>query len=75
MATKKSAVKAPKAVKSKSGKDDRLPPEVRDWVEQATSRIRWLTNEVARLKDENRKLKAYQKFAEQRILKSDHDDR
>jgi uncharacterized small protein (DUF1192 family) len=75
MATKKSAVKAPKAVKSKAGRDDRLPPEVQDWVEQATSRIRWLTNEVARLKDENKKLKAYQKFAEQRILKSDHDDR
>lgn len=48
-----------------------MPVEVKNWIEQADSRIRHLTSEVERLKKENADLKSYRKFAEQRILRSE----
>jgi hypothetical protein len=45
-----------------------MPQEVSDWVERAQSIMNHQKGEIARLKDENEKLKAYQKFAEHRIL-------
>lgn len=50
-----------------------MPQEVKDWIEQASSRLRHLTGEVERLKEENKNLKAYRKFAEHRILRSEHE--
>jgi outer membrane murein-binding lipoprotein Lpp len=51
-----------------------MPIEVRDWIEQASSRLQRLSSEVDRLKVENAELKAYRKFAEKRILRSEHED-
>lgn len=46
----------------------KMPLEVKEWIDQATSRIKYLTGEVERLKAENANLKAYRRFAEARIL-------
>jgi len=45
-----------------------MSAEVKDWIEQADSRIKFLTNENKRLKDEVAKLKSYKIWAEQKIL-------
>lgn len=47
--------------------------EVKNWIDQAMSLINHLRGEVERLKVENRDLKAYKKWAEHRILRSDHE--
>jgi len=49
----------------------KLPRYWRSWIELAQSRIAYMTSEVERLKIENRDLKAYRKFAEHRILRSE----
>jgi hypothetical protein len=48
-----------------------MPVEVKDWIEQATSRMKHMQGEITRLKEENAQLKAYRKFAEHRILRSE----
>ena len=50
-----------------------MPQEVKDWIERAQSTINHLRGQVERLQTENNELKAYKKFAEQRILRSDHE--
>lgn len=50
-----------------------MPREVSDWIERASSTMNHLKGEVARLKAENVELKAYKKWAEHRILRSDHE--
>ena len=50
-----------------------MPEEVKDWIERANSTIQHLRGQVERLKTENTELKAYRKFAETRILRSDHE--
>ena len=45
--------------------------EVKEWIEQATSRMRHMQGEIERLKEENKALKSYRKFAEHRILRSE----
>ena len=50
-----------------------MPPEVKEWIERAQSTINHLRSEVQRLKTENNELKAYKKFAEHRILRSEHE--
>jgi hypothetical protein len=47
--------------------------EVKEWIERANSIIQHLRGKVERLESENKELKAYQKFAEQRILRSEHE--
>ena len=47
--------------------------EVKEWIERANSIIQHLRGKVERLESENKDLKAYQKFAEQRILRSEHE--
>jgi hypothetical protein len=51
----------------------RMPTEVSEWIERANSTIQHLRGKVERLESENKELKAYQKFAEQRILRSEHE--
>ena len=46
-----------------------MPVEVALWIEEAQSRIRRLASEVDRLKREVSDLKAYKKFAEQRLTR------
>jgi FtsZ-binding cell division protein ZapB len=48
-----------------------MPTEVKEWIERANSTIQHLKSKVERLERENKELKAYQKFAEQRILRSE----
>ena len=48
-----------------------MPQEVKDWIEQASSRMKHMQGEISRLKEENAQLKAYRKFAEHRILRSE----
>jgi len=62
MATKKTAARAPTYT---------MPQEVSDWIEHASSRLSYLQSEVDRLKRENNDLKAYKKFAEERLLRYD----
>ena len=50
-----------------------MPMEVKEWIERANSMMNHLRGEVDRLKEENKKLKAYKKWAEHRILRSDHE--
>ncbi len=47
--------------------------EVKEWIERANSTIQHLKGKVERLERENKELKAYQKFAEHRILRSEHE--
>ena len=89
MATAKKTIKAPaKKVVAKKAVSKKLAPkkqdefseqtyamtrEVKEWIERANSTIQHLRGKVARLETENKELKAYQKFAEQRILRSEHE--
>jgi cell division protein FtsB len=59
---------AQKLVKKPAEQTFGMPAEVKEWIEQADSRIKYLTNENKRLKDEVAKLKSYKIWAEQKIL-------
>jgi uncharacterized small protein (DUF1192 family) len=48
-----------------------MPVEVSNWIDQAMSRMSHMQSEIERLKRENAELKAYRKFAEHRILRSE----
>ena len=50
-----------------------MPQEVKDWIEKASSKMNFQTGEIQRLKDENLELKAYKKWAENRILSNEID--
>ena len=50
-----------------------MPMEVKNWIEQAHSTMNHLRGEVERLKTENKELKAYKRWAESRILRSDYE--
>jgi len=50
-----------------------MPREVADWIERANSTINHLRGKVERLERENKELKQYRKFAEQRILNVSHE--
>lgn len=45
-----------------------MPQEVKDWIERANATIQHLRGKVAQLEEENKNLKSYRKFAEQKIL-------
>ena len=60
---KQSAVK-PQA----KAEEFRMPVEVKDWIDQAQSRIRHLITKVARLEEENVKLRRANKVMEQRVM-------
>jgi hypothetical protein len=47
-----------------------MPMEVKDWIDQAMSRLRSLQAKVDRLEAENKELKSYKRWAEHRILNS-----
>jgi hypothetical protein len=49
-----------------------MPREIKDWIERAQSIMGHQRGEIDRLKAENADLKAYRKFAETRLLRSDH---
>ena len=45
-----------------------MPVEVRDWIEQAGSRLKSLQSKVDRLELENKELKSYKQWAQHKIL-------
>jgi len=47
-----------------------MPVEVKDWIDQAMSRLKSMQSKVDRLEAENKELKSYKKWAEHRILGS-----
>ena len=67
---KKKVATTPK-VEKVSREQFSMPVEVKEWIEQATSRMRHMQGEIERLKEENKALKSYRKFAEHRILRSE----
>ena len=72
----KKAVKAPIKAATKPAEppqEFRMPAEVKEWIEQATSRMRNLQSKIDRLESDNIELKAYKKWAEHRILGSSHE--
>ena len=46
----------------------RMPVEVKEWIDQASSRLAYMTSEIERLKEENQKLKRANKVMEQRVM-------
>jgi hypothetical protein len=69
----KAPVKAPVKAAPKAEQKFAMPVEVQEWIERANSTIQHLRGQVETLKKENSDLKAYRKFAENRILRSDHE--
>jgi hypothetical protein len=47
-----------------------MPVEVKDWIDQAMSRLKSMQSKVDRLEAENKELKSYKRWAEHRILNS-----
>ena len=47
-----------------------MPMEVKDWIDQAMSRLKSMQSKVERLEAENKELKSYKRWAEHRILNS-----
>jgi hypothetical protein len=46
----------------------RMPVEVSAWIEQAESRLKYLTTKIAELKEENKNLKIANKVMEVRVM-------
>jgi hypothetical protein len=72
MATTKKKSVLESAIKSRP-EEFRMSVEVKEWIERADSTIQHLRGKVERLEQENKDLKVYRKFAEQRILRSEHE--
>lgn len=47
-----------------------MPMEVKDWIDQAMSRMKSMQGKIDRLERENIELKSYKRWAEHRILGS-----
>jgi hypothetical protein len=45
-----------------------MPVEVRDWIEQAGSRLKSMQSKIERLELENKELKSYKRWAEHKIV-------
>ena len=72
-APKKTVAKAPpKPVKATVRREQEfsMPMEVKDWIDQAMSRIKSMQSKIDRLEIENKELKSYKRWAEHRILNS-----
>jgi hypothetical protein len=51
-----------------------MPQRVKDWIDRAGSIMTKQKTEIEELKKENKELKAYKKWAEHRILRSDQEE-
>ena len=69
-AAKKAAVKPqPKRTAVKPQAEEfRMPVEVKEWIDQASSRLMSMRTEIERLKEENAKLRRANKVMEQRVM-------
>ena len=69
MTTKTPAKAVKRAVEAvKEPEQYRMPREVSEWIEQAESRIKYLTTKVADLKEENDLLRKSNKVMEARVM-------
>ena len=50
-----------------------MPQDVKNWIERAQSIMNHQKGQIERLKKENDELKSWRKWAEHRILRSDHE--
>lgn len=67
--TKKAPAKKPVAkTPSKAEPTYTMPMEVKNWIDQASSRMAHMTSEIARLKEENKQLRRTHKLMEQRVM-------
>jgi TolA-binding protein len=57
----------------KQEEEFRMPTEVKDWIDQAMSRMKSMQGKIDRLEAENKELKSWRKWAEHRILGSSHE--
>jgi hypothetical protein len=64
----KKVAKAAPAIKSRPEPMFAMPQEVKNWIDQASSRLAHLQSEVDRLKEENRRLKVTVRSQEHRIM-------
>ena len=56
------------AVEPQSKEEFRMPVEVKNWIDQASSRMNHMTTEIERLKEENKALRRANKAMEQRVM-------
>lgn len=77
VAAKKAPVKAKAPVARKTASEPvktyAMPQDVKDWIERANSIMNHQRGEIERLKTENKDLRTWRRWAEDRILKSDHE--
>jgi hypothetical protein len=66
----KTAVKpqAKRAAVKPKAEEFRMPMEVKEWIDQASSRMMSMRTEIDRLKEENIKLRRANKIMEQRVM-------
>ena len=64
----KKVAKAAPSIKSRPEPMFAMPQEVKNWIDQASSRLAHLQSEVDRLKEENRRLKVTVRSQEHRIM-------
>ena len=72
-AAKKTTAKSSVEPKKKTsvepkGEEFRMPQEVKDWIDQASSRMMNMRTEIERLKEDNLKLRRANKVMEQRVM-------
>jgi hypothetical protein len=56
------------ATKKQTAEEFRMPMEVKEWIDQASSRLMSMRTEIDRLKEENQKLRRANKIMEQRVM-------
>ena len=71
--TVKAPVKAPVKRAPAPAEEFRMPTEVKEWIDQAASRMKSMQGKIDRLETEITELKAYKKWAEHRILGSSYE--
>jgi hypothetical protein len=67
MATAKKPAAKKTSVKPKA-EEFRMPMEVKEWIDQASSRMMSMRTEIERLKEDNLKLRRANKVMEQRVM-------
>ena len=70
---KKVLVQSKVVAKAKVQEEFRMPTEVKEWIDQAASRMKSMQGKIERLETELLELKSYKKWAEHRILGSSYE--
>jgi hypothetical protein len=62
------------AAKAAEEQTFRMPTEVSEWIERASSTMKHQKSKIDDLTEENNKLKIYKKWAEKKILSAETDE-